>query len=471
MAENGEKKSLSKRIADALGETQAQPRRQIKQIVALCGEDFAEDLLAETQRIEADGGMMTGDGSRRRSPGGVFFHLARQQMTSEQKKQVFWTKRKKKKKQPPANSNPASGEQSPAAMSPDSAPVPEKTPQPPAKSRKPAPPPPLPALRWRDRDPLLPGLIDAAGTVTQATLTLRGRPGRVTLAGDLVLLAFKHEVLLTRLPDGVPTPDGVTRYYLLASAALWPPVVQALEADPRDELIAAGPCLYDAEHEAVILLAHSLTTHALQHGRKFDDAPPDLPVGEGAFSWADRPAVFRVLWGDPGEATSAVLDLVGQPGALNANYRKLRVGALRQTGATVPPGLPDPGSGATVFVAYMGHILWRRVMDRVKQGAHDLALTGYLLHDRKTDTLGVFVTGTEAVPRSAAQDGGPDRAAATPAEQLAALVAEETAIKAELGALLDDPDADAGAMAQLIKRRREIEKALKKLRKAHPGLG
>ena len=106
-------------------------------------------------------------------------------------------------------------------------------------------------------------------------------------------------------------------------------------------------------------------------------------------------------------------------------------------------------------------------MDRVQGGGHDLVLTGYLLHDRKTATLAVFVTGTDAVPRLTTSR----QAAAAPEDQLAALLAEDAAIKAELDALLDDPAADAGVMAQLIKRRRDVEKALKRLRKAHPGIG
>ena len=64
----------------------------IELLSAVAGEigmDRFEALLQETLAIEDAGGMMLGDGSRRRTPGGVFFFLARKAMTGAQRQRVF----------------------------------------------------------------------------------------------------------------------------------------------------------------------------------------------------------------------------------------------------------------------------------------------------------------------------------------------------------------------------------------------
>ncbi len=68
-------------LATALGETEKVPVRQIEMMVRQCGPAFAHALLAEATEIEAGEGMMTKDGSRRRSLGGVFFALATARMS------------------------------------------------------------------------------------------------------------------------------------------------------------------------------------------------------------------------------------------------------------------------------------------------------------------------------------------------------------------------------------------------------
>lgn len=61
-------------IAAALGELNV---ALIRRIVARIGPDAALAFLAEALATEAAGGLLTSDGSCRRTPGGVFFYLVR----------------------------------------------------------------------------------------------------------------------------------------------------------------------------------------------------------------------------------------------------------------------------------------------------------------------------------------------------------------------------------------------------------
>jgi hypothetical protein len=67
-------------IAGVLEETEAEPIASIRRIVRRLGVEFANDVLAETQRIETAGGLLTQKRDRRRSAGGVFFYVTRQRL-------------------------------------------------------------------------------------------------------------------------------------------------------------------------------------------------------------------------------------------------------------------------------------------------------------------------------------------------------------------------------------------------------
>src|SRR4051812_12922780 len=76
-------------IAKALGESDEGPLAQIKAVLDNLGEQACLTLLAETEKIEKAGGLMRGDGSGRRSPGGVFFFLARQRLPRDVRAAIF----------------------------------------------------------------------------------------------------------------------------------------------------------------------------------------------------------------------------------------------------------------------------------------------------------------------------------------------------------------------------------------------
>ncbi|MEI7646406.1 MAG: phosphorylated adapter RNA export RNA-binding domain-containing protein [Chloroflexales bacterium] len=73
-------------IAMAMGETEAKAKATIERSVAALGIEMAQALRHEVERIEAVGGMMTVDGSRRRTPGGVYLLLLKQRMNEAGRK-------------------------------------------------------------------------------------------------------------------------------------------------------------------------------------------------------------------------------------------------------------------------------------------------------------------------------------------------------------------------------------------------
>jgi RNA recognition motif-containing protein len=76
-------------ILAQLEETDDVPLRQIDAMARLCGLPFVEALVNEALEVEAGEGIMTSDGTRRRSKGGVFFYLARYRMSPDVRKIVF----------------------------------------------------------------------------------------------------------------------------------------------------------------------------------------------------------------------------------------------------------------------------------------------------------------------------------------------------------------------------------------------
>ena len=85
----------AQQIAEALGESDDNPRTQIAAIVKSLGAEGALALLAQTQRVEEAGGLLVPDGTRRRTPGGVFFLLAREKLTPADRAAIFSSKQQK----------------------------------------------------------------------------------------------------------------------------------------------------------------------------------------------------------------------------------------------------------------------------------------------------------------------------------------------------------------------------------------
>ncbi len=105
-------------IAKALGESDEGPVAQIKAVVDNLGEPACLTLLAETEKIEKAGGLMRGDGSGRRSPGGVFFFLARQRLPRDVRAAIFNDKKPREPRAPGSPAPEAKAPKSSAAAAP-----------------------------------------------------------------------------------------------------------------------------------------------------------------------------------------------------------------------------------------------------------------------------------------------------------------------------------------------------------------
>jgi len=235
-------------IAAALAETTAFAIAQIRRIVATLGPDGAQAVVAEAQRIEAAGGMLIPDGSRRRTLGGVFFALVRAQLTPAQRLVVFplrpqW---QKAKPQRPRSDTPA-----------------------------PVLPSPAPPITWADRLPLLAALQSTSGKATSVKVTLIGRPDQVDTQPQFTLLTMTHSGPLPSLPKGIPIPATFppTTYAVYIGKKQWAAVAAAL-ANPEDVLIVEGAQLYDAEAQLVTVFATKTTTKLLQQGNR-QPKPPE----------------------------------------------------------------------------------------------------------------------------------------------------------------------------------------------------
>lgn len=226
-------------IADQLQERQ---RHLIASIIEHMGTAFAQALLQETLAIEANGGMLTLNEARRRTPGGVFFFLAKQKLPPEVAQQVFpvmtWPEKRArdKRKKQGVPSMPTHRE------------------------------PELPPLVWEERHDVIATLLEAPGTASTAKVMLIGRPELFELFTDLAFITLTHPPRLHSLPRGVPRPEvGLeATYSVLIGLKQWAKVEAALLADENDILVIEGFYAFSEPLGGMAVYATSATTRSLQ---------------------------------------------------------------------------------------------------------------------------------------------------------------------------------------------------------------
>uniref|UniRef100_A0A182JD89 Phosphorylated adapter RNA export protein n=1 Tax=Anopheles atroparvus TaxID=41427 RepID=A0A182JD89_ANOAO len=90
--------SFANELADKLCETHAE---LLQRVVDVLGKEIPLKLFKETQKIEADGGMLVMKGWRRRTPGGVFLFLLKhcEDVDQDLKRSIFQEDKKAKQKE------------------------------------------------------------------------------------------------------------------------------------------------------------------------------------------------------------------------------------------------------------------------------------------------------------------------------------------------------------------------------------
>lgn len=226
--------AATRELAERLQETEEKPVRQIALIFEHCGAEFAQAVYAETLQVEANGGMMLPDQSRRRTVGGVYFYLARGKMEPEMIKLIF-----------PGYKVPRKGDEAPD----------------PAAAA-------LPPFEWGDRAGVIESLSAEAGELSNVKVTLVGRPGRVELRKEVAITTMNYTVKSPTLPKGVPTPPSApTLYTVYIGLKQWKRIEEAI-ANPEDALVIEGTAAYDPEVKGMAVFATSITTKLLDAARR-----------------------------------------------------------------------------------------------------------------------------------------------------------------------------------------------------------
>ncbi|MBZ0280297.1 MAG: hypothetical protein K8L97_06125 [Anaerolineae bacterium] len=226
-------RALAKEYARELGEFENVPRAQIRSIIQICGVDFAKQIFERVLEIEAQGGTLVPDNSRRRTIGGLFLYLVRHEATDEQRLAIFPLYKHKKK---------AAGDGT----------------EPPQQQ------PSFPSLIWEERAAIIQRLLDEKGEASTVKVTLIGRPGKMEMRKDVVVTTMQHTAKTGTFPKGIPVaPEDPTLYTVYIAAKQWRKIEESL-TDPEDAMIIEGSCAYDPEVGGMVVYTQSVTTKLIE---------------------------------------------------------------------------------------------------------------------------------------------------------------------------------------------------------------
>jgi hypothetical protein len=211
----------------------------LRQVLRTVGQDRCAAILADTLACEARGGMITTDGTRRRTPGGVFFQLVKERATPKERQRLL----SRARPQPPKAPTPG---------------------QPPAPPQEPT---------WAEVQALVQTLPPGEATVK---LTLIGRPALEAIQTRPTYIALRMQGKAPGpLPKGLPpVPDQHPITWLVVIALRqWNRVKDSLAAHADDTLIIEGhPVMAgDGTH---VLLAQNCTSTVQQRAKKQAKPPP-----------------------------------------------------------------------------------------------------------------------------------------------------------------------------------------------------
>ena len=241
-------------VAERLHEKNSSALFHIRRLYEHLGTDIIGEMIAETERIEAEGGMLFQDGSgRRRAPGGVFLFLAKRRLSHEEWARIF---------PPKPQTNPQ----------PQNPPRPKTTP-----ASAPAPAPVVEKITWDTRAVLIDTVREGQGIAQTVRIMVIGRPTSVVERGNTVILTLTHNGPLLSAPKGVPIPPVMptTTYTVYVGAKQWRGVAEAMK-NPEDELIMEGALTWDAEQQAIAVYTTKISSKLAQRATRA--TPPTTPT-------------------------------------------------------------------------------------------------------------------------------------------------------------------------------------------------
>jgi hypothetical protein len=215
---------------DTLAEALQEPNRPLlTQVLRTLGQDRTRAMLTATLEQEAAGGMLTHDGTRRRTPGGTFFQLVRHQASPHERRRLF------PRPAPPHGQGP---------------------PQVPR------------ALTWEEARTRIETLAtEPPGEARTMKLTLIGRPGKVETRGQAVMFRMQGKPP-GALPRGLPPvpAQAPMTWTVMVALRQWQRVQDSLAAHQEDQLIIEGyPAMQGSQP---VLLAQSCVSLLQQRAQK-----------------------------------------------------------------------------------------------------------------------------------------------------------------------------------------------------------
>ena len=241
--------STAAAIAAQLGETAPAARATIWRTVRTIGPERAQAFVAQTLEVEANGGLLVPDGSRRRTLGGVFFYLVRTQISDEEAVaiNVLWR-------------GAAQRRQLGVSLKPPRRTTNTATPAPPAA-------PSLPPFVWDEVDAIIAELVANVQEASTVKVTVIGRPTQVVERQGVVVVALRSMKVPT-LPKGLPPlPATPTNYMIFIQQKQWTKVQAAMQ-NADDALIVDGYPVHEPRFAGITVYATQVTTKALQAAKR-----------------------------------------------------------------------------------------------------------------------------------------------------------------------------------------------------------
>lgn len=220
-------RTFVRQAAKRLDETELGPRTHLHTIVEWYGFKRVITWIEEAERIEAAGGEMLPDGSRRRTLGGIFFRVVCDAISSRDRQYLFPKQNRKIIK----------------AL---------------AKADQ-------PCIEWADRYSVINEAPYQIRKIISVKITIVAEIDKAIERESFTLLKLQYDGNIPILPKGIPIPPQPmpTNYIVYIGHRQWAKVKQSL-TNPEDVLIIEGIPIIDPKYNAITVYATKTDTKVTQ---------------------------------------------------------------------------------------------------------------------------------------------------------------------------------------------------------------